>query len=256
MTGQNEKVDVLAVSSDKDGFSGFVELFFRRFRTISFMMMCICMLVVYALSIGISITPGILITRFIYSLTLDYNYFLQSICIGIAVGTGFLLYGLSIIFVVPFFNFLNPFKLKPYRGPWFSVESLGWTIHNSLNYLVRYTFLEFITPSPLNILYFKLMGMKIGKGVIINSSNISEPCLIELGDYVTIAGSATIFAHYAQKGYIVCAPVIIKKGATIGLKASVMGSVEIGQNATVAPHAIVYPKTVINDNEVYPNPDN
>ena len=92
-----------------------------------------------------------------------------------------------------------------------------------------------------------MMGMKVGKGVMINSTNISDPCLITLGNYVTIGGSATVFAHYAQKGYLIIAPTTIDDGANIGLKASVMGGVHVGKNVNVLPHACVLPKTVLPD---------
>ena len=115
--------------------------------------------------------------------------------------------------------------------------------------MVRYTFLEFLTPSPLNILFYRMMGMKIGKGVVINSSHISDPCLITLGDYVTVGGSATIFAHYGQHGYLIIAPVTIGKGTNIGLKASVMGGATIGENVTIKPHSVVLPKTTVSDGE-------
>ena len=37
----------------------------------------------------------------------------------------------------------------------------------------------------------------------------------------------------------------IKKGVTIGLKATIMGDVEIGKYATIAPHEVVLPKSKI-----------
>ena len=94
------------------------------------------------------------------------------------------------------------------------------------------------------------MGMKIGKGVVINSTNISDPCLITLGDYVTIGGSATIFAHYGQKGYLIVSPVTIGAKSTIGLKASIMGGAKVGEKATVLPHAVVLPRARVKDGEI------
>jgi len=90
-----------------------------------------------------------------------------------------------------------------------------------------------------------MMGMKVGNGVHINTTNISDACLIELEDKVTIGGSAHIICHYAAKGYLVIAPVKIRKGATLGLKCTIMGDVEIGENAIIAPHEVVYPKSRI-----------
>ena len=92
-----------------------------------------------------------------------------------------------------------------------------------------------------------MMGMKIGKGSMINTSNISDPCLIEIGDYVTIGGSATLVAHYGQKGMLVIEKLIIHDKATIGLKASLFGDVVIGKGALVKAHEVVMPKTRIPD---------
>lgn len=130
------------------------------------------------------------------------------------------------------------------RATWYSLEVIPWYYHNALVQLVRFTVLDIITPSPLTNLFFKMMGMKIGKNVLINTSNISDPALITLEDNVTLGGSSTVFAHYGMKGFLVVAPVVIKKGANIGLKASIMGDVIIEEDAMVPPHEIVLPKTI------------
>ncbi len=82
---------------------------------------------------------------------------------------------------------------------------------------------------------------------MINTTNISDPCLIEIGDYVTIGGSATLVAHYGMKGFLVIDKLIIKDGATIGLKASLFGDVIVGERALVKPNDVLLPKTRIPD---------
>ena len=103
-------------------------------------------------------------------------------------------------------------------------------------YLVRYTILDLITPSPIANLYLEAMGMRIGKGVVINTTNISDPTLITIEDHVTIGGSVTMMAHYGQKGVLCIAPVLIKKGSMVGLKASIFGGVIIDENVFIPPH--------------------
>ena len=98
-----------------------------------------------------------------------------------------------------------------------------------------------------------MMGMKIGKGVIINTTNISDPGLITLDDYVMLGGSVTLFAHYAMKGYLVQERVHIKQGANIGLGATIMGNVIIGKKARVLPHAVVLPGARIDDETSVPD---
>jgi len=246
---QIERVDVLSTTSGLPGLAGHFETFIRRFRNLSFSLLLSPVVVLAGLCIGASLVPGIYLYRFIDGWSQTWPQFLHILALGCGLAFAFLSYGVTIIFLVPLVNFLMPFKIKPWRGSWFSIQTIPWYIHNALTYIVRYTFLDFVTPTPLNVLFYRMMGMKVGKGVIINTSNVSDPCLITLEDYVTIGGSATLFAHYGQKGYLIISPVHIKKGATIGLKASIMGDVVIGENANVKAHSVVMPKSRIEDNE-------
>lgn len=170
---------------------------------------------------------------------------------GGTVAACYFLYGTVLIFVVPVVNWLFRVRLKRWRGSYYSFEGLRWYFHNGLTYLVRYTFLPIVTPTPLTNLFYQLMGMKLGKGVLINSEYISDPCLIELGDQVVIGGAATLIAHYAVGGFLVTAPVKIGKGATIGLRATVMAGVQIGEKAKILPNSVVLPNTHVPAGETW-----
>ncbi len=234
--------DVNAETSDRPGLEGLVETFIRRFRNLTFALFMVVLFCMVVSALGLSLAPGVFIFHRLMDWTQEWSLATRSIALGMGLAFSYFVYGLCLIFVIPAFNLLIP-KMKPWTGPWFSLEILPWFMHNTLTYMVRYTFLDFITPTPLNILFFRMMGMKVGKGCMINTSYISDPCMITLGDYVTIGGSATIFAHYGQKGLMVIRPVVIGKGATIGLKASIMGDVEVGEGAMVPPHTCLLPKT-------------
>ncbi|OFZ17668.1 MAG: hypothetical protein A2Z20_00425 [Bdellovibrionales bacterium RBG_16_40_8] len=242
---RQKRIDVDAQTSTHSGLLGFYETAFRRFKTVVYL---ITILPIYILSsgiLGIALVPGVIIFRHFTALTANSHWLIQDLVIGVCIATGYILYGISLVIIVPFINFVIRAKPKIFRGPYYSVDFLQWYMHNALTYLVRYTFLELITPTPFNLLFFRLMGMKIGDGTQINTSNISDPSLIEMGRNVTIGGSATLCAHYGQEGYLIIAPVKIGDKVTIGLKASVLGGVTIGDSARVMPHSVVLPKTVI-----------
>ncbi|HES59454.1 MAG TPA: hypothetical protein ENO18_03395, partial [Caldithrix sp.] len=241
--------DVHSKTSELTGIARFIETLLKRFRTGFFLSALLILYALVILAMGISVAPGVYVFGVISNISSEWWPVFQYIAKGTAVITGFFLYGFSLIFVIPFFNFIMPFRVKPFRGSYFSLQSVPWYFHNAFIYVVRYTFLEFITPTPLNILFYKMMGMKIGKGVHINTTNISDAALIELGDHATIGGSATVIAHYAAKGYLVVGNTKIKEGATIGLKATIMGDVEIGKYTTIAPHKVVMPKSRIPDEQ-------
>ena len=239
--------DIHIESSDRKGIMGFVETVLRRFRTPMFALFLSPIAILYILSIGLSASPSLFLLHEAYELTMELFPVWRFLILGISLACAWILYGLILIFIVPILNLPFIRFVKPTRCIWYSVEIVPWFYHNALVQLVRFTFLDIITPTPLNLLFFKLMGMKVGKGCVLNSSNISDPCLITLGDYVTIGGSATIFAHYGMKGYLIIDKVEIKRGSTIGLKASIMGGVVVGENNTIAPHRVIMPKTIIPD---------
>lgn len=236
-------IDVNCTKSEKKGASGLFESYLRKLKGISFIFPMIPVALAYIVALSVAIAPGYMIMIKTYFLFSQSNLLIQGLAIGASFALAYGCFIFSIILVVPFLNWLNPFKVKPWRGNWYSTTTIPWYYHNALVQLVRYTVLDFITPTPLNLLFFKLMGMKIGKNCVINTSNISDPCLITLEDNVTIGGSATIFGHYAQKGILILAPVIIKKGATIGLKASIMGDVIVSEGKVIGPNEVLLPKT-------------
>jgi hypothetical protein len=240
--------DVLTEKSSKAGLEGFFETLMRRFRNLSFVLLLSPLALVCCACLGLAAAPGLYWFNLVVEWTASWPAIFRYVAMGFGLASGYLIYGISLLFIIPTVNLLVP-RVKPFRGPWFSLPSVPWFIHNGLTYIVRWTFLEFVTPSPLNILFYRMMGMKIGKGVVINTTHISDPSLITLEDYVTVGGSATIFAHYGQKGYLVIAPVTVGRGTNIGLKASIMGGATIGQNVTIKPHSAILPKMNIPDGE-------
>ncbi|WP_408095949.1 hypothetical protein ACJVC5_12975 [Peredibacter sp. HCB2-198] len=245
----NEQFDVLSTKSEKAGIAGLLESQLRRFRTLGFVLLLSPIALIYVLCMGLAFSPGVMLFQWVQETTSHSHIVIKGISLGLSMALGWVMYGLSIIFIVPTMNKLLPLKLAPHRASWYSLSVVPWYYHNALTYLVRYTFLDFITPTPLNILFFKMMGMKIGKGSMINTSNISDPCLIEIGDYVTIGGSATMMAHYGMKGILIIDKLVIKDKATIGLKASLFGDVIVGSGATVRPNDVLLPKTRVPDRE-------
>ncbi len=242
--GSKKYEDPYGTTSKKSGFAGVFETIIRTFRGLSFLAFIIPIFSLYILSIGVAASPAVFLFKFVQPMFENQNLFISTLGYSFLIPFCYFTFAIALIFVVPFFNWILPLKIKPMRTTWFSLEVIPWYYHNALVQLVRYTVLDIMTPSPLNLLFFKMMGMKVGKNVLINTSNISDPALITLEDNVTVGGSATIFAHYGMKGYLIVAPVIIKKGANLGLKSSIMGDVVIEEGAMVPPHEIVLPKTV------------
>lgn len=244
------KLDVDEINkqkSNKHGAMGLLENILRKFQSLTFAFCIIPLAFIFVICIGIAMSPGAFLVLKVIELSANYSILEKAIYIGISIGAGFVLFIFSLLIVVPIANLpVLPF-VKSYRGPWFSLESIPWFYHNALFYLVRYTVLDLVTPTPISLTFLRAMGMKIGSKTMINTSNISDPCLIEVGDHVTIGGSTYLMAHYGMKGFLIIESLKIKSKANVGLHCLLMGAVEVGVGAQILPSTTLLPKTIVPD---------
>ena len=246
----NERLKVhTETHSDLTGFAGWFERLTRRFKNLGVALAISPLILIFAAVVSTSLYPGLLLLLYIHTWVAESSIFIKAAGYSVGISLAYLSFAISTVFLVPAINFLLPLRVKETRGNWYSWSANPWYYHNALVQFVRFAVLEMITPTPLNVLFYKMMGMKMGKGCVINTTHIWDPCLIELGDDVTIGGSATVFAHYGQGGYLILGKTKIGSYTTIGLKASVMGCVTIGERCSVGPHVAVLPKTELKDNE-------
>lgn len=237
--------------SERKGILGFLENLLREFQILMHILLIMPLYLMASVFLGAALVPGIYLYQFIADLAVAWPEWARLLALGFSLAFGYFLFGFSILIGAPIVNFIFRATPKKWRGPYYSLPAILWYIHNGWTYIVRYTFLEFVTPTPFNLWFYRMMGMKIGEGTIINSTHISDPGLIELGRKVTVGGSVVIVAHYGQGGYLVLAPVKIADNVTLGLRCIIMGGVEIGTGAKVLPGSSVLPKTVIPPGEIW-----
>ena len=252
MSVKSEKEDIHTTRSKKAGAMGLLESVLRKYKLFAYYLCIVPLAAIFCLCVGFALLPAYFIFHYIQEHLWQATDLLSYVQVVGLLGLAFVGFCFCLLMIIPVFNFPLLFLVKPTRGLAYSLEVVPWMYHNSLTYLARYTVLEFFTPSPIAQIFYRAMGMKIGRGAIINTTNISDPCLVQIGDYAIIGGSAHIMAHYGMKGYLIIEPTIIGKAATIGLKASLMGDVHIGEAAVVSPHACCLPKTRVEANSTYP----
>jgi hypothetical protein len=245
MTSKKKRLNRFTRKSDKKGVSGLFEKFIRTFRQFSYFIIFSLVISVCFLIIGIGLIPSTYLFTSIIEIVKEYPLYFKIPVLAISLAISYLLYGYTIIFLVPAINWILRIKLKPFKCIVYSLEALPWFIHNALTYIVRYTFLELFTPSPFSHLFFRMMGMKIGKNSIVNTTRISDPSMIEIGDNVTLGGSTDLVPHYSQKGILILGKIQIENGANIGLRSMIFGNSVIEKNASVKPGEIILPKSTV-----------
>ena len=231
--------------------TGAIDRFVRRFKLMSHLL---AILVVYAIgstAIGVALAPALWFLDRWFAWCVGLHDWTRWPALGTGFGIAFFIAGFALLVVVPVYNVLLPTRVKPFKGGYFSIASIPWFLHNGLFYLVRYTVLPFFTLTPFGLLFLQAMGMKLGKRAFVNTEFISDPRLITLGDDVVIGGSVHLFAHYGGGGHLTVAPVVIGDRVTIGQKATVMGDVEIGADATILPHSVLLPGSRVGAGETW-----
>ena len=234
---------------DNPAPTGAVDRFIRRFSSLSYALAVIVVYLLAATAVGLAMVPSILLVSRAGPRLWAWESWLRWPALGVLGGSAVFLAGFALLVVVPIYNFLLPTRLRPFSGGYFTLAAVPWYLHNALFYLVRFSFLPFVTMTPIGILFLRAMGMRLGRRVRISSENFSDPSMITLGDDVVIGGSATLFCHYGGAGRLVIAPIVVGDRATIGEKATIMGDVIVGEGATVLAHSVLLPGTRVGARE-------
>jgi len=196
---------------------------------------------IVASALGLALTPAVLVWQWVAEWGARLSMLGHAFAIALGTAVAFFVFGFALLVVVPVYNLVLPTRLRPFKGGYYTLRAAPWLLHNALFYLVRYTFLPFVTLTPFGIWFLKAMGMKIGRHAFINTEYISDPQLIQVGDDAALGGSVRICAHFGGGGHLTVAPVTIGARATLGLAVTVMGDVEVGDGATVLPNSVLLP---------------
>ncbi|GMU58911.1 MAG: hypothetical protein AMXMBFR34_06740 [Myxococcaceae bacterium] len=164
---------------------------------------------------------------------------------------GYFSYALCVVFVVGAFRFVTRAGTPLGRYSYYSFKGYQWASYNALILLVRYTCINFMRVTPFLNLLHRLMGMKLGARVQLNTAVIGDSNLIEIGDDTVIGGDVTLVAHAAERGELVTERVKIGSRVTVGLMAVIFPGVEIGDGAVIAANAVLKKGTRVGPGEVW-----
>lgn len=225
--------------------------FLRRFARISYHVFVTLVVVIAAAAMGVALAPALWVWNTASAWSAHLSPFISYLVSGLALSGSCFVFGFALLVVVPVFNFVLPTRVRPFKGGYYTIHAIPWVLHNALFYLVRYTFLPFVTLTPFGVWFLKGMGMTIGRHAFVNTERISDPRLITLGDDVTLGGSVRIFAHYGGGGNLVIAPVVIEDRATVGIGVTIMGDVRVGAGAVILPHSALLPGSRVGAGETW-----
>jgi acetyltransferase-like isoleucine patch superfamily enzyme len=200
---------------------------------------------------GLAATPGLGGVWWLFDATRSWSRWPRVLALSCAGFAAYFSYAICVIFVVGGFRLLTRAGTPLGRYPYYSLKGFQWASYNALILLVRYTCINFLRVTPFINLLHRLMGMKLGARVQINTAVIADSNLIEIGDDTVIGGDVTLVAHAAERGDLVTERVKIGSRVTVGLMAVILPGVEIGDGAMIAANAILRKGTKVAPGEIW-----
>ena len=227
------------------------EPFLERYATPLQVVVTVALYVQIAVLGGIATAPGVYGATLGWAATAAWAWPLRVLAGCYLAWGAYFSYVICVIFVAGAFRFATRAGTPIGSCPYYSFQALRWASYNALILLVRYTCINFIRVTPFITLFHRLMGMKLGRRVQINTAIIGDSDIIEIGDDTVIGGDVTLVAHSAERGRLVTAPVRIGSRVTIGLMSVIFPGVTIGDGAVIAAGAVIPKGTVIGPGEVW-----
>jgi acetyltransferase-like isoleucine patch superfamily enzyme len=221
------------------------------YATITQLLCTIFLYSVGALIMAMAVLPAILLVHYVWGSVLSYPYVLKFFLISLSLVLGFFIYGFSLILILGLFRIVFRLNLKEGEYRIASPGIYRWMFINGLYMIASITFMDFIMLTPFSIIFFRLMGAKIGKNVQINSKKCFDLSLIEIGDNVVIGGYATIMCHSFERGRLILRKVKIGKNVVLGINSVVMAGAEIGEGAFITAGAILGKNKQVPPRSVY-----
>ncbi|MEW5738900.1 MAG: DapH/DapD/GlmU-related protein [Myxococcota bacterium] len=200
---------------------------------------------------GLAAAPGLYGWWALFDASADWPRWLRVLALSAGGFLAYFSYALCVIFVVGAFRVLTRAGTPLGRYPYYSFKGYQWASYNALILLVRYTCINFLRVTPFINLLHRLMGMKLGARVQINTAVIGDSNLIEIGDDTVIGGDVTLVAHAAERGDLVTDRVKIGSRVTVGLMAVIFPGVEIGDGAVIAANAVMKKGTKVGPGEIW-----
>ena len=149
--------------------------------------------------------------------------------------------------VVGFVERLLTLGFKPGAYPPGSPVFFRWLVYSGLHLWMVNIVLPFLRGNNWIKIYLRVSGAKVGKETFVNSKDIFDAYLLEIGDDVLIGGEAFLNCHLFENGHLNLDRIIIGDGTTIGANAYLTPGTRTGKNSTIGMYTYVRRNTEVSD---------
>ena len=205
--------------------------------------------VFYGTLVGVSLMPSACIVH-AYAAHAGFGSVSRVLIFAIILGLSLHVFWITSLLVFGVVERLMTLGIKPGQYEKYSVTSVRWLVYSGLHVLLINMTLHYMIGTPFAEFYFRLIGVKMGKNVFINSIKIFDPYLLELGDNVVVGGFAQITCHIFEGNRLILGKVSIGSNTLICAETFIMPGVEIGSCCNIGVCSHVRKNKKIPDNSI------
>lgn len=179
---------------------------------------------------GVACIPAGYLLRF----ASDFHWMATAIAVPFAYAT----WGTTMcLFVVIIKNLLG--KLKPGSYPFLSWTAMRWAVVARLVSFVHISFIFCLQGTAFLNLWFRLLGAKIGKRVLVNAIDISDWDLVTIEDDAMLGAGVVILGHVGEMGRLKLEPVHIGKGCNVGRSAVIFPGTTLEDGSVLGAQSLL-----------------
>lgn len=116
---------------------------------------------------------------------------------------------------------------------------LDWARYGIASHVVRVFAGGLLRSTPVWVWYMRMNGARVGRRVWVNSLDVRDDCLLEIGDDVVIGAGVHLSGHTVERGVVRTARVRLGSGTTVGVGSHVEIGVETGPRCQIGSLSVV-----------------
>lgn len=128
---------------------------------------------------------------------------------------------------------------------------LRWAAYASCTHVASLLVGTWLRATPAWTWYLRINGARVGRGVYVNSTNVGDHNLLELGDGVVIGSDVHLSGHTVERGHLVTRRIRIGPHAVIGIGTIVSPGARIGAAVQVGALSFVPKDACLHDGRRY-----
>ncbi|MBM3460976.1 MAG: hypothetical protein FJX76_02640 [Armatimonadetes bacterium] len=201
--------------------------------------------------VGVCLFPGIALTYDLWLVSASQDIAVRLLLVSVGLGCTYFIYGFMLLLVTGTLFRVLRLQLHPGEYELLSPTSLRWVLGSALGLVVKVTFMDFLALTPYLTWWFRMMGAKVGREVMINSKYVHDASLLEIGDGTVIGGEAAISCHAVEHGKLILKKIVVGRKCLIGQRSILMPGVVIGDGAVIGAQAMVLKDAVVPAGETW-----